>query len=336
MPVTFCSYVCSGRSHRDARVLEPGEVHDADDRRAGRACPRRRSVSRIEPSTSGTSSGTNSRCPLDRSSRTTVAEPDLPERPHHVRPDVPGTPGDQPCHAAERTDDRRAPADRGRTARRTVGVGCIRRGPVRAEGRRTVRAVAVREMLSRLSISRGHPAGEAVETVEQHGRESACPCESALRRQSAAPVRSRRARRGSPSARTCAESVERAMARTAVRAGRLRRRARAAGGRDAVRRRRAAVGRPRGRRRRQAHASAARGRRLPGSGRRRPRRDRARRRRVEVLHTAMLVHDDLLDHDEVRRGRPTWPERRVPAWTGAGSTRAGGRRPGARRRAAGG
>ncbi len=25
---------------------------------------------------------------------------------------------------------------------------------------------------------------------------------------------------------------------------------------------------------------------------------------VEVLHTAMLVHDDLLDHDEVRRGRP--------------------------------
>jgi geranylgeranyl diphosphate synthase type I len=25
---------------------------------------------------------------------------------------------------------------------------------------------------------------------------------------------------------------------------------------------------------------------------------------IEVLHTAMLVHDDLLDHDEVRRGRP--------------------------------
>lgn len=25
---------------------------------------------------------------------------------------------------------------------------------------------------------------------------------------------------------------------------------------------------------------------------------------VEVLHTAMLVHDDLLDHDELRRGRP--------------------------------
>lgn len=26
---------------------------------------------------------------------------------------------------------------------------------------------------------------------------------------------------------------------------------------------------------------------------------------VELLHTAMLVHDDLLDHDEIRRGRPT-------------------------------
>jgi len=26
---------------------------------------------------------------------------------------------------------------------------------------------------------------------------------------------------------------------------------------------------------------------------------------VELLHTAMLVHDDLLDHDETRRGRPT-------------------------------
>ena len=25
---------------------------------------------------------------------------------------------------------------------------------------------------------------------------------------------------------------------------------------------------------------------------------------IEVLHAAMLVHDDLLDHDEVRRGRP--------------------------------
>ncbi|WP_235929529.1 polyprenyl synthetase family protein, partial [Cellulomonas citrea] len=25
---------------------------------------------------------------------------------------------------------------------------------------------------------------------------------------------------------------------------------------------------------------------------------------TEVLHAAMLVHDDLLDHDEVRRGRP--------------------------------
>ena len=46
---------------------------------------------------------------------------------------------------------------------------------------------------------------------------------------------------------------------------------------------------------------------------------------IEVLHTAMLVHDDLLDHDEVRRGRPNVAGAaragsRAAAWTTGRST----------------
>ncbi len=39
---------------------------------------------------------------------------------------------------------------------------------------------------------------------------------------------------------------------------------------------------------------------------------------IELLHTAMLIHDDLLDHDETRRGRPNVAGAARAAWTARG------------------
>lgn len=41
---------------------------------------------------------------------------------------------------------------------------------------------------------------------------------------------------------------------------------------------------------------------------------------IELLHTAMLIHDDLLDHDETRRGRPNVAGAARAAWTARGHT----------------
>ncbi|WP_062210333.1 polyprenyl synthetase family protein [Demequina oxidasica] len=43
---------------------------------------------------------------------------------------------------------------------------------------------------------------------------------------------------------------------------------------------------------------------------------------MEMLHTAMLVHDDILDHDEVRRGRPNVAGTRRAALSNAGLSQA--------------
>ncbi|WNM27384.1 polyprenyl synthetase family protein [Demequina capsici] len=43
---------------------------------------------------------------------------------------------------------------------------------------------------------------------------------------------------------------------------------------------------------------------------------------MEMLHTAMLVHDDILDHDEVRRGRPNVAGSRRAALSGGPLTQA--------------
>ena len=74
MPVTFWVYVCSGRDYRDARVLEPRQVHDPGHVAAvqglvdGRPIDQRADHQRH-------ASGTKPRWPLDRSSSTTQSMP---------------------------------------------------------------------------------------------------------------------------------------------------------------------------------------------------------------------------------------------------------------------
>ena len=74
VPVTFWVYVCSGRDTDTPAYLNPARCTTPDTFRPSEASSTAgRSTS--EPTTSGTDSGTKSRWPLDRSSRTTQSMP---------------------------------------------------------------------------------------------------------------------------------------------------------------------------------------------------------------------------------------------------------------------
>ena len=108
-----------GALDRDPGVLEARQVHDAHDAVLRQRVRHEIRVEDRALARAGRRPG-RTRDARWRGRRGPPVQPDLPERPHHVRPDVPGTPGDQPCHAPERTDD---------TLIGPNGVGCIRRGP---------------------------------------------------------------------------------------------------------------------------------------------------------------------------------------------------------------
>ena len=108
VPVTFCSYVCSGRCTETPAYLKPGEVDDpADAVLAQRAVSRSRVEDRARDERDAVRHEAS--VPAGQVVEDDGAEPGRRERPHDVRADVAGAAGDQPSHAAETNDARDAP-----------------------------------------------------------------------------------------------------------------------------------------------------------------------------------------------------------------------------------